>query len=178
MSKVWIFLILPIFFILIIISFFLWSFGGLKEYLDIKNKISELPRKRQELINKDFLNSDNMYVDTGVLATINLGFKPGVLFWGSKGLRYLQVDEYAVYSHFGVCNPASIEAFKNGKSFSVERNIYINLNQLKEKSKKGDYVLITIAGPENDGKRGYLRELKIHDWFPFMPTDISKQCEK
>ena len=177
MRKIWVYSLLFAV-ITTAIFLFLWFFTGLDSFVKVKIEIEKLPQSKQEAIYKHFLNKNIPNVDSGVLAWINSSSKPGVWIWGSKGLRYLKVDQYSVYSYFSVCSPDTIEAFKNKETFEVSRNIYTDIKNWKEKAKIGQYLLVTIADENSGGNLGYMREAKAHDWFPFMPTDILKQCEK
>ena len=160
MRKIWLYTI-----ILAVISvatlLFLWFFTGLNSFAKIKREIGKLPQSKQKLIHKDFLNKNIPNVDSGVLAWINSSSNPGIWIWGSRGLRYLKADQYSVYSYFSVCNPETIEAFKNKETFEVSRNIYTDINNWKEKAKIGQYLFVTIADENSGGNLGYIVDKEI-----------------
>lgn len=156
-----------------------YQYGGLKIYYQAIRKINQLPVEDRVIANNNFLNLGDSNLYGGILAgTTSFGI-PRIWVWGSRGLRLFKTDKYTVYSFFSICNEEILKLEKkDGTVFTVDRSIFTDINQWKDKFKQGYFVVVMIASEGNGGNIGYAREVKLHDWWAFMPIDISALCGK
>lgn len=157
------------------LGWWVWRYTGLNKYVDAMQAINALPLEQQGKAKGDFVGSEDSYLYGGILAGVT---GDNVWIWGRRGLHYFKTDEYSVYSYFSMCNDEILRAFANNEKVVIDRSVDTDLTSWRQKAKTGQFVVIMITNPENGGTLGNLREMKAHDWWAFLPTNIGKLCEK
>ncbi len=163
--------------IVLLTGLFAWLYNsaGLKEYLGAIVAIRRLPNEQATKAWDNFftLNEPDLY--GGILA----GYAGGKIWiWGRSGLRAFQPDSNSVYSSFLACLPETLAKANKGEPVTVDRKIFLDLNEWSARVEEGSYVTITKATEGNGGIKGNLREAYGYDWWVFLPGILSKQCAK
>lgn len=76
-----------------------------------------------------------------------------------------------------MCTSEILGNLKEGSGVSPERDIDRDIVVWAGKVRTGDFITIKMAGPENGGNVGRLREAWANDWWVFDTVNsLEKQC--
>lgn len=157
---------------------FLWYSAGLREYTRTLWDIYQLPSQQREMAQTNFFGyPERTYQYSGIVAGVQTWGTKSIWVWGRGGIRRLVVDGDTVYSYFRLCAQVGGEV-KPDSAFVVERDITTDIGEWSKRVKRGDFVVILIAGAHNGGIAGNAREIKGHDWQAYMPrVEIGGVCQ-
>jgi len=157
------------------LSFYLYKFGGLREYIRTITVINSLSDEEKKLATSEMTGTDLRGAERGILAGSWFG---RVWMWNSYGLRSFVVDEFSVYSIFDGCSDDARDRLKMGLKNAINTEISTSYTRWKERAKTGDFVTVYVALPESGGTLGNLREIYSYNFWLFLPVGIDAQCAK
>ena len=164
--------------LLFIVTLLLWLMFGLSEYARAVWAIHALEGTTRDKAKQDFWGPDDNFIYSGILAHVPSREDGLVWVWGKRGLKYFREDEYSVYSFFSACNPEKQATLRANGKVQIWREIDTSVVQWGKKAQVGNFVVITVAGEQNGGNLGRLREARAYDWWVFMPSKMGEQCGK
>jgi len=158
---------------------FLWlyQYAGLKHYIKAVREINQLEGEEKTEALEHFSAEPGWY--SGTLAGVNTRGYGGVWVWGRQGLKYFKTDENSAYAFFEMCRPENLGKLeKNEKGLYIGQDIETDIGIWAEKTRQGDYTVLSISGAAHGGTPGRARQVWAHDWPAFAPADIREECEK
>ena len=152
----------------------MYQFGGLKHYLRAVIYINSLEGQTKQTASDEFYGTHpNLY--TGTLAGVWGG---KVWVWGRSGLKYFSVDKNSTYSFTNGCTRDVLHPADTTKAFTIQRQVYFDISEWEAEVTPGDFIAVLIAGKDNGGTLGNLREAYAYNWWSFMQKDMQTECAK
>ena len=156
------------------VSFYLYNFGGLKQYMRAITLINKMPEEYKEIAKNELRDKDKSGGERGILAGSWIG---RVWIWNAHGLKSFAVDEFTIYSLFNGCSD-EVRAKLNKGINGITRTMVTSFSDWKNSVNAGDYVTVYIAKPENGGIEGNIREIYDYNFWLFLNNGIDIQCAK
>lgn len=153
-----------------------YYFGGIKEYRQATRAINNLGVNEIDKASQIFRGTGGKNEYRGMLGYVNTSGYGKVLVWGKNGPKYFWGDEYTVYSFFNGCSDEILNAKPEDGAVEVNREIYTDVKEWEKRVKNGSFVTTLLAGEENEGTLGNLREIWAFDWWRFLPKSMEELC--
>ncbi len=174
MKKWFVGILVLLFTIGIGVTFYLYQYGGLKQYIRAISLINKMPEEEKKKSWDQLNGTDPRGVERGILAGSWLG---RVWIWRVKGIRSYGVDEYSVYSLFDGCSDDIRVKLNKGEN-AISKVLYSDFESWDARAKAGDYVAVYTTKPEQGGIVGNMREIYTYNFWLFMRKGIDSECAK
>ena len=164
-------------FLVVVLTVFIYllTMGGLKEYVRAIVLINKMDDAKKSEVWSEFSGTDARGAERGLLAGTWLD---RVWVWTSTGIKSYKTDMFSVYSLFDGCSDKVIISRKNGERNAIRKSLYTDLSLAFNYASPGDYVVIYVGKPANDGEMGVLREMYIYNFWLFMNDKMDIECGK
>jgi hypothetical protein len=163
--------------ILIIIgtAFYLFQFGGLRQYLRAESVINN--SQTVEIINqaREIFDTQQGGPYSGIFGGI---IQNKIWVWGSFGLKFFTTDNFSVYFTNDGCNNEAKTLREKDPSKQTVENIYYDMKSWEKNTNVGDFVVIRTSKAGMGGTLNNLREIHSYNYWPFILNDISIACSK
>ena len=169
-------LVVAVFLVVFIFFYYLYNFWGLDCYLRARKVMSQLSQDKVSDANNEFYGDPSVGLYSGTLAKVNYNWLPGIWIWTNGYLRYFKVTDKTVYTTFDACidGDLSYNLSRPGE-FQILPSRTFDLTNYGSGADKCDFLKLRVYG---DGLFPKIAELWSHDWWPFMKSDMSRQCKK
>jgi hypothetical protein len=159
------------------VEFWVYRYGGIKEYREVVREISLLPEELREEA-KVRLSNEGSY--SGTVMMISALGRGGVWVWGSKGPKFFRASSGSAFSYYSMCDRGYLlKRLEKGRSVKAERRVYADIDLWKKNVKPGDYVVAVAEDVgQNVAGKGRLKEVWAYDWWPFLRVNMEEWCER
>jgi hypothetical protein len=150
-------------------AYWLYQFWGLKHYLQALSAINKLSGEAKVQARNSLYGVNENGVYSGILAGFSRLGKGEVWIWGKSGLKYFAVDGHTAYSLFAACTEENLNDLAETGTMTINQSVTNDYGEFTSQVKAGNFAGVIFSGQ-------YANEVKVNDWWVFMPIDIQKQC--
>lgn len=172
------------FFALLVLTFLLFACVGYVffrlgyfEFVKVAIELIKYPKEERERYKREFDYTKNEYTIGGIYVGHSPIDASIVYLLTSNGFNAKILDDNTILRSFEICGKEVFASLINNEKVTPATTVIQGYRQWISRVKNGSYVRIILAGPDNGGTVGNVREFHQFDWWVFMPMNTKMMCQ-